>query len=676
MSSGAIAGSPDGHRRDIDGLRALAIVPVVLFHVGTPGFSGGFVGVDVFFVISGFLITGILQRSLEAERFSLAGFYARRARRILPALAVMAAVTALAALALMTPEDLLALGRDLAATALFVSNLQFTREIGYFSPNAATMPLLHTWSLAIEEQFYAAWPLILWATYRFARRALPAVVVGLGLGSFALSIWWTRDNPADAFFMTPTRVWELMLGAQLVLWPVIFARRWLRELMSDAGLALIALSIVTFNTGTASPGPMAALPCLGAALCLAANGQGDTLVARLLSWRPVVFVGLISYSLYLWHWPLLALATYRLLEPPSAAQAAAIIGLSLVLAVLSWRFIEQPFRRGGLTAPRRTLALAAAAIAILALAGGTMVLTRGLPGRVDAGVRIADAARYDRSPFGACGPPPAPPRCRIGPPGPEEIAVWGDSHAVAFTPVIVRDAARADLRVRLYTRGACPPLLGVSPVRPGHRIGGCAESNRRAMAAMAANPSLRTVVLVSRWTTYAESEPIGQDGRVPMFLIDEADATLARSNSRRAFAAALERTILALRAALGPDGRIILVEQPPELVWSVPDCFSRRRMWGLSTGPCDGIDRAVVDRRQAFVRAQLRAAAARYPGVSVYSLPQRMCRGDRCLTRSGETFLYTDDDHLSRAGGLAVAGDFSLAPETRDSALQTGKTRP
>ena len=268
------------HRPEIDGLRAVAVVPVVLFHARVPGFSGGFVGVDVFFVISGFLITAILAADIAAGRFSLAGFYERRVRRIFPALFVMLAASTLAALALLLPFELAAFGRSLAAAALFVSNVFFGRETGYFVAAAETKPLLHTWSLAIEEQFYIAFPLCLWALSRLAPRAvLVALLVALA-GSLAISIATTHPQSDTAFFRTPARVWELLAGAALALAP---RRRPLpraaAEALAAGGLGLIAVAVFGFDARTPVPGSAAVQPVAGTVLVLAATTEARMTIA-------------------------------------------------------------------------------------------------------------------------------------------------------------------------------------------------------------------------------------------------------------------------------------------------------------------------------------------------------------------------------------------------------------
>jgi peptidoglycan/LPS O-acetylase OafA/YrhL len=336
------------YRREIDGLRALAVLPVILFHAGFKVFSGGYVGVDVFFVISGYLITSIIVLEQQAGTFTLANFYERRARRILPALAVVVAATTLGAMALLRPGDMKEYAESVIAVFTFVSNILFWRTSGYFDTETELKPLLHTWSLAVEEQYYLFFPIVLMLAWRLGRRWIMSLLALVALASLALGQWGSYKDPTAAFYLLPTRGWELLIGALVAFHqanqPKASYRPVLRQAGSALGLALIVAAILVYDHETPFPGVYAMAPTLGAALIIL-FATPQTLVGRWLGSPAPVAIGLISYSTYLWHQPVLALARHHdaSLAPGSPAMLALAI-LSLVLAYFSWRFVELPFR--------------------------------------------------------------------------------------------------------------------------------------------------------------------------------------------------------------------------------------------------------------------------------------------------------------------------------------------
>ncbi|PHQ61093.1 MAG: acyltransferase, partial [Sphingobium sp.] len=331
------------YRRDIDGLRAVAILPVLLFHAHVPGFSGGYVGVDIFFVISGFLITGIIAREVDEGRFSLVHFYERRFRRIIPALALMILVTLGCAAWLYLPGDLDGVPKSALAATLFASNLWFFTDTGYFAGGADVKPLLHTWSLAVEEQYYIGFPILLMLLARYAPRWRAVVLTMIAAGSLALAIILQRDTSGFTFYLLPTRAWELFAGGLLALGvlPAI-NRRWISELVAWGGLLAIALAVTFYDRDTIFPGLTALPPVLGAAALI--HASPGTSVGRLLSLPILVGIGLLSYSLYLWHWPLIVFTEYATDAPLSGAIRLIVMAAALLAAALSWRFVERPFR--------------------------------------------------------------------------------------------------------------------------------------------------------------------------------------------------------------------------------------------------------------------------------------------------------------------------------------------
>jgi len=357
------------YRADIDGLRAIAVLSVVAFHMRLPKFPGGYVGVDVFFVISGYLISSIIFSQIAASRFSVVSFYERRIRRIFPALFGMLAVIGVIAVIYLLPSELINYSKSMLAATTSTSNLYFWKHSGYFdSPHSK--PLLHTWSLAVEEQFYISFPIFLVLVRKWFPQRLKIAVVVLFFASLLTSEVVVLKDKTSAFYMPYTRAWELLMGTLLSLsmFPRLRAA-WQRNLFSFAGLALIAVSVGSYTEETVFPGFSAILPCLGSALIIGAGESGGSLVGAALSWRPVVFVGLISYSFYLWHWPVIVFqkmcvfvsvndivpARYSMMVSQARVDMLVEFAASLLLATLSWRFVERPFRVGPLKLSGRPL---------------------------------------------------------------------------------------------------------------------------------------------------------------------------------------------------------------------------------------------------------------------------------------------------------------------------------
>lgn len=446
------------YRPDIDGLRAVAVLLVVASHLHVPHLAGGYVGVDVFFVISGYLISSIIVPQIAGGTFSLAEFYERRVRRIVPALVVMLAATVPLAWHYLFPTEMVAYARSLLAAVFACSNTLLWSWHGYFDTANDLKPLLHTWSLGVEEQFYLAFPLaaMLAARVRGAR-AIRLTVVGVAVLSFVAACVVMRASPRTAFFSSALRAWELLLGSMLsqgyVRAPLSAAAR---NVCGVAGLAMIVAAAIVYSGSTVFPGLAALTPCVGAMLVIAAGERGSSVVARLLSLRPMVFVGLISYSLYLWHWPVIVFANLRHAgtcsaaacnEPMSGAMRCGLFALSLVLATLSWRFVEMPFRSGRLRPARRSL-FAGSAFAVGAVAACALLLlrTQGVPARFTPDA-VQAASHMDFDTFrpwrwNQCALALDAPsmaqydqqRCLPFTPGAKHYLLLGDSHAAQLWP--------------------------------------------------------------------------------------------------------------------------------------------------------------------------------------------------------------------------------------------------
>jgi peptidoglycan/LPS O-acetylase OafA/YrhL len=374
------------YRKDIDGLRAVAVSIVVAYHAGWNLLRGGFVGVDVFFVISGYLIGSMIIEDVRAGRFSLVGFYERRVRRIFPALAAMLIAASLAAYFFLLPGELESFGRSVVAATFSYSNFFFGRTSGYFGPTASTLPLLHTWSLAIEEQFYVFLPLFVMVVHRFWPARLWLILLAVALLSLGVSVHGALDQDSRAFYMPQARAWELLLGTLLSCGrlPLLKRRSW-REGAGFLGLLLIIVPAFAYSQSRGIPGYAVLAPCLGSAILIGLGLSGATMASRALSWGPVVFIGRISYSLYLWHWPIFVFMRMSERFPEGHHQIAVkllAIGASVAIATLSWKYVETPFRFGPRRPGRKTLFATAGSIAaLLATAGLLAGAMQGFPGR-------------------------------------------------------------------------------------------------------------------------------------------------------------------------------------------------------------------------------------------------------------------------------------------------------
>lgn len=651
------------YRPDIDGLRAIAVLGVVTFHLGLNG--GGFVGVDVFFVISGYLITQILVEELssgETAKVILARFYERRIRRILPALVAMCSVTFVAATVWLFPEDLKEFGRSLQSVAAFISNFYFQRKTGYFDGAADEKPLLHTWSLAVEEQFYLLFPLALLLIWNLrGKSAALKASLAVAAASLAYSEFYVRSSPEQAFFSTPARIWELLIGALLALaYDRLPTSRALRESMASVGILLILTAFVIYSPATSFPGTSATLPVFGSALLIAAGAHGQTFASRLLAIRAFVGLGLISYSVYLWHWPLIVFAKYRfapLLEQHAIPMAALLFSLSLLLGYLSWRYVEQPFRKPKHEARRGNVFTAQVlTIVVMVLAGVTLSRLDGLPDRWPRDVLAilhSDPAGQDVKPV----------TCRqvadweqghielcngsgAVASNSHTVLLWGDSHARVFSAALAPHVGHSQTFVRAAI-DACPPLMDV-------RLGGrrrseyCLNHNRSVIRYLSQSERrVSTAVLVARWPVYSEGTRMPFEDGQPVVLGygDLDDGRLVVEDQLKA----------TLRALLQHVDTVVLMAPLPEFSHPVAESLARTYAWGHP--PLLNETRASVARRQASSIRALEAATSVDPmRVHLISPLSFFCDQQICRHSDGDGQpLFYDTNHLNSAGIAHVA---------------------
>jgi peptidoglycan/LPS O-acetylase OafA/YrhL len=648
------------YRPDIDGLRGLAVLAVVLFHADLDSFSGGFVGVDIFFVISGYLITALITEDIRQGRFSLLAFYERRIRRILPALFAVLACSAVAAALLLMPEEFESFGRSLVAATLFASNILFWQESGYFDAPAETKPLLHTWSLAVEEQFYIVFPLFLLFVFRFLKGRWVAWTLPVVLISFALSVWGVEHRPEATFYLAPTRAWELLLGALLALGVVPPLRGpHLRETAALLGMGLIAWSVFTFSSQTPFPGPQALLPSVGAALLIHAGASGPSWVGRRLSTRPAVFVGLISYSLYLWHWPLLVFAKSYAIRALSAAETAAVVALAVVAAILSWHLIERPFRtRGGVVARPGLFGGVAAVMMALAAFGVVGHATEGWPQRYSQDVVTIAAGENDFNPDRAACHSMNPERilqgelCLLGPPHHRpQFIVWGDSHADALQPAFKSLAQKYGITGWHASSPGCPPLMGVfRPTDP--KAHECRQFNE-AMLSIIQKYKIKHVILVGYWSAYYLGHAEWPYLRKTFFISDELSTQFGKEESERVFVRSFNRTLNYLQQN---GSKVWVIAQVPELS-SVPSEIARFIGRGKSIEQL-ATTKAHHRKRQKFVTDTFRDLQKKFK-FEVIDPTNWLCPTDICRLVEGGRSIYRDNHHLSRFGAQLIRPIFN-----------------
>jgi len=639
-------GETGTYRSDVDGLRAVAILVVVAFHVGLPGFSGGFVGVDVFFVISGFLITGLLVREQERSgRIDILDFYARRVRRLVPAMSlVLVAVMILGLVFLLPTGEQQALAKSVLAVTGFVSNFHFKAvQSDYFGTRADELPLLHTWTLAVEEQFYLFWPLALAMTAWLAsaarlgqRNLLVWLIVAGSLASLVACVVMTWKWPQWTFFVTPFRVWEFGAGALIALLPpgVRIGPRW-GACLTLGGTAAILASAVLFSPQTLFPGMAALLPVAGAAAVIAGGAAAPTAgLTRLLGSAPMVAIGKVSYSWYLWHWPLLAFWSVVTLGERSLAAGLSLSLLALLLAALTWRFVEQPVRRlrpGLFSTNGGAVMVGVGLLAVCAaLAGGLRVWADHGPVATERVAAATVAIRTRTIPLQGCElqtafdrlPPAAD--CQRGATRPSTtVLLWGDSHARHLEPVATHLAGARGYAVLYRVKSGCRPRLDLAGSNT-FRILDCVAFNKAVLGSLPAarDEGVRGVVISARW-----------EARQPRWRED------------------LTEIVARLREQ---DLRVLLLADVPQYSFDVPACVARRG-WAA----CD-IDRAAADAGRAEQVRFLEALAASDPEVAFWDPANTMCSPTTCSPVRGRSVLYAHRGHLSRAGAMLLAGD--LAP--------------
>jgi peptidoglycan/LPS O-acetylase OafA/YrhL len=645
------------YRRDIDGLRALAVISVVLYHAQVGWLGGGYVGVDVFFVISGYLITKYVDHRIRDGKFSIVAFYERRVRRIMPALFFLLIVASALAYFALLPNELYNFSKAELATTLFAPNIFFYREAGYFDAAAKLKPLLHMWSLGVEEQFYIFLPLTMIIASRGRRRGILTTLWAGFVGSLVLSIWQVKQQPSAAFYLVPSRGWELLLGSLIGVraFPRIY-NALLRNALSGVGVVLVLVSLFLYSPDTPFPGLAALLPCLGTGLAIYGNEAGPTVMGRLLSCRPMVGFGLISYSLYLWHWPLLVFGEQFFGRPLTKVETAMVVLLSVAAATASWKFVEQPFRTRTVGASRPALFSTMGAVALFVIfIAAVGIADRGLPQRVPPQALQYASGGTDRdSEISSCKTSlqriQKGDLCRLGSSKSSRIdfVVWGDSHADAIAPAFRVLANEAGMAGWLATHPGCAPLLGI--VRISSDASGCDQFNDVVMS-LIEQYDVPTVFLVGRWevnalgrTHWEISEGLGK-----VTLRDAYSKETSPAETRAVFERGLTRTLS--RLSRGPR-RVVLVMDVPNTAIDTPVFLAKSAMSG-NIGPEVRIDILAHGGRVDSMDGLLTRLCQQWHVVTI-DPKLSLCSGSQCLVAKSGRSLYRDDHHLSMFGALQL----------------------
>lgn len=622
------------YRAYVDGLRAIAVLPVLFFHADL-GFTGGYVGVDIFFVISGFLITSLILRELEAGHFSFVKFWERRVRRIMPAVTVVVLASLVAGWFLLLPQAFKELAESAVAQTLFSSNIYFWIKswigVGYFTPAAEVKPLLHTWSLSVEEQFYLFFPFFLFAIMRYARRFLVPIILFLGGASFCFSVFSSYVYPFANFYLLPTRSWELLTGAFLATIPAQQhpSARPLMEVLSWSGLLAILCAVFFYDHETRFPGVSALLPCVGAALIIWANGHSLTSSGKFLALRPVVFIGLISYSLYLWHWPLLVFAKYWATDPISMETRILILLGSLILSVLSWKFVEMPFRkRVILKTPMQIFGYAGAIVALILIMGVAIFKSQGVPARLpEDALRFANAESEVKGPFKvgvSLKEALAGKFVQISAVGGEsqiDVIIWGDSHAMAVMPVFNDLSKEYSVQAVAAIHSSTVPLLGYISEKSDLKSDSVPYNT--AVVEFIHSKRVSNVVIVANWSGYPDA------------------AQLRRS---------LFSTLDALK---GSGAKVWILRQVPKQRWNVPRVLGTVA-WRGGDPEKFGLPVSEYYEQLHIQEPLFSDLATEFEMVTILDPTKLFVAGSLCRVADGGNALYWDDNHLTVAGAMLL----------------------
>lgn len=631
---------PSSYRPDIDGLRAIAVLAVIFHHFKFPGFSGGYVGVDVFFVISGYLITKIILSDLDKGAFSIASFYERRARRILPALATVLFFCLIAGYLLLLPNNFENLGQSTAAAALSLGNVFFWLKTDYFSAGTEIMPLLHTWSLGVEEQFYLFWPLILTWSVKFTRSKQLALVIAILLFSLIASEMSLHfQEKRNAFFLPQFRIWELLIGGALAFLKPRIPRR-LDIVLTGIVFTILLCSIYLYTPETFFPGLAALIPCLSTFALIYLGGEKNKLTTLLLANRLATYIGKISYSLYLWHWPIIVFFRLILSRSPNYIESALLIFLTWVLSHLTWRFIEQPFRirKPRQSEPIKPLLLATAGIAIFFSIGLMIHLSNGMPKRLNISAQFYNSfIKYEGQISSECLGSELysqPQNCLLGHSfkmdNPHTI-YWGDSHAAHLLPHFNAQLESNNKSGVAAIKYGCAPLLNLKDHLPKSFRKECTQFNNRVFDAIKSNDHVKGVVIVANWSGIDDS-----------------------NQSKTFHKKVIEQLANMVKQLTNRDIKVTLYGPLPTSDFEPTMCLATSAFLGLNKSRCNSKPLAIGS-LASELNLHFRSLSDDNNLVDFVDLEAALCDEQGCIVEIDNIPLYRDDDHLTNAAALKLS---------------------
>ncbi len=649
------------YRREVDGLRAIAVIPVIFFHAGFSGFSGGFVGVDVFFVISGYLITSIILKEHESNKFSLVNFYERRARRILPALSVVLVLTTFTAYTLMSPEFLESYAKSLISVTLFASNIFFNLESGYFSTASEEKPLLHTWSLAVEEQYYIFFPVLIMLFWTLGKKSLALIIstlliISLAYCQYLANLGLVNEN----FYLIFSRAWELFVGSLIAFVnPNAYQiKNKIKDILGWLGLGLIIYSVIFYDKNTPFPSVYALVPVIGAAMIIFFCNE-KTSSGRFLSNRLFVAIGLISYSLYLWHQPIFAFLRLKTIGTPSAEYFVLAILMTTIFAYLSYKFVETPFRN-------KTLITRPVIFGLSLFALGSFFLV-GLVGYKNDGLesRFGEDHFYKSIEF-------SPKRNQCHTRGKDYLnpkdaceyfgedkswAVFGDSHMVEVGYALAQKLKKDNTGLAHFSFSGCPPALNFNPQKPG-----CSEWTNEALEYIEQSDTIKNILIGYRYAFYLQGGHLESYPAIP-----NHDPEYKKFNEKAGQALATSEEILweslsEIVSRLVTSGkRVYLLYPIPELPAHISKLVTPFSIYNhdypldltntVSKEHYEGRNKFILDKLDGF------AFNNNVIPIKTYDI---LCNDNFCPAIEGEYALYFDDNHLSVEGARILLEKSSI----------------